>query len=128
MSRVKNSSTHAPVGSRCSFCRQLLRSVFLHRGWLDFFGQGDKFAFRCHSPFFVKVPRLGELRGSVFLCPSEELCGSPFRAGYRTFWNPNSVGISESWESRTFSGFSSPPKKKTARRLSKSQFSCRTLP
>jgi hypothetical protein len=33
----------------------------------DFFGQGDKFAFGCHSSSFVKIPCLSELRGSVFL-------------------------------------------------------------
>jgi hypothetical protein len=39
---VENSRTHLPVLD-FSFCRQSLRSVFLHQDWVDFFGEGDKY-------------------------------------------------------------------------------------
>jgi hypothetical protein len=65
--RVENSRTPAHVGSRSSFCRPPLRLIFLHQDWVDFFGVGDKFSFRCRFSFFVKEPWLGELRSSVFL-------------------------------------------------------------
>jgi hypothetical protein len=45
-------TTHAPVGSRCSFCRQL--SVFLHRDWLDFLGKAISSRFGATLPLSQK--------------------------------------------------------------------------
>jgi hypothetical protein len=43
--RVENSRTRLPVLD-FSFCRQSLRSVFLHQDWQDFFGVLDKYSVR----------------------------------------------------------------------------------